>query len=88
MFFTMVSQVFWSLKHGRRFRLILTKSTFANLALILNVSERAVRMRSVAHSTSELVEMRGHESSHLILGSGTGVGLSKQTNIEKLNCLG
>ena len=84
----MVLQAFWSLKHGGRFRLIQTKSTFANLAFMLNVSKRAVRMRSVAHSTSELAEMRGHESSHLISGTGMGVGPSKQKNTEKSNCSG
>lgn len=81
----MVLQAFWSLKHSGIFRLIETKRTFANLAFTPNVSKRAVRMKSVAHNTSE---MQGHENGCLILGTAVGMGLSKQKNMEKPNCLG
>lgn len=57
-------------------------------AFMLIVSRRAVRMRLVTYTTSELAEMQGHESSHLILGTGMGMGLSKQKTIEKPNCSG
>lgn len=87
-FFSITFQAFWSLKHSRRARLMQTKSTFANLAFILNVSKRAVRMRSVAHSTSELAEMWWCDSSHLTIETGMGVGFSEQKTTEKLNCPG